>query len=136
MYNEIEILPWSESKWLVGTSILMIVPVIVFNDYYYNTTFAVFTAIVSINYWRHASYSWRRTADFVVANMAGALMLINGIMYIRYIPYIFISIYGLIILLYSFCLSFIHSSNNNSNWWKYHVLFHIISICELFIRNQ
>ena len=133
MNAEIEILPWSESKWLVGTSAIMILPVVIYNDSYYNTIITIVTAITSINYWRRATYSHRRTADFIIANAAASYMLINGIIYVRYTPYVIVSAFGLIILLSAFYLSVYHSSNNNPNWWKYHALFHIISICELFI---
>lgn len=56
---------WKETKYIVGSSCLFIIPAIY--GYYHNLSvlsFALFvTSLISMNYWRDARYSYRRIAD-------------------------------------------------------------------------
>ena len=130
---EIESLPWHKSRWLVLSSAMMIAPLYIHQHINYNTIITCITSLISINYWRRAVYGWRRTMDIITANIAGIIMFVNGIIYIRYTPYVMISASGLLILMYSFYLSCVYYAVKRQSWWKYHILFHTIAICELFI---
>ena len=130
---EIESLPWHKSRWLVLSSAMMIAPLYIQQRINYNTIITCITSLISINYWRRAVYGWRRTMDIITANIAGIIMFVNGIIYIRYTPYVMISASGLLILMYSFYLSCVYNAVKRQSWWKYHLLFHTIAICELFI---
>ena len=133
MEIEIESFPWNKSRWLVLSSAMMITPLYIHQHVNYNTIITCITSLISINYWRRAVYGWRRTMDIITANIAGIIMFVNGIIYIRYTPYVMISASGLLMLLYSFYLSCIYYAAKRQSWWKYHMLFHTIAICELFI---
>ena len=130
---EIESFPWHKSRWLVVSSAMMIAPLYIHQYVNYNTLFIFITSAISINYWRRPVYGWRRTMDIITANIAGIIMFINGIIYIRYTPYVMISACGLLILMYSFYLSCVYYAVKRQSWWKYHLLFHTIAICELYI---
>ena len=130
---DIESLPWHKSRWLVLSSAMMIAPLYIHQHINYNTIITCITSLISINYWRRAVYGWRRTMDIITANIAGIIMFTKGIIYIRYTPYVMISACGLLILAYSFYLSCVYNAVKRQSWWKYHLLFHTIAICELFI---
>ena len=131
--EELETIPWSKSRWLVLSSIMMNAPLCISDVMSLNTVFILGTSAMSVNYWRRAVYGWRRTIDIITANIAGIIMFVKGILYIRYTPYVLIGFAGLLILVYSFYLSCVYSVMKRDSWWKYHLVFHTIAICELFI---
>jgi transposase-like protein len=130
-----EIAPWKETKWLVGSSFLFLLP----SFYAYNqekyefAVLLVFTSIISANYWRKANHSWRRNLDLIFAKVSFICFLVNGIIYVRYVPYM-ISGYSLLVSV-GFCYYFSGKllTEKNPDWYKYHLFFHIIMIYEQFI---
>ena len=131
--EEIESLPWCKSRWLVVTSVLMTAPLYIHQHINFNSIFTLITSGISINYWRRAVYGWRRTLDIITANIAGIIICIKGIIYVRYTPYVMIGVLGSLLMSYSFYLSCVYNAAKRPSWWKYHMLFHTIAICELFI---
>ena len=92
-----------------------------------------FRSIVSANYWRNAIHSWRRNADLIVSKIAFAIYLYDGMIYVRWTPFVITGYSGLAILMYCFYLSNIRFREKNENWYKYHFAFHCILSYEQLI---
>lgn len=91
------------------------------------------TSFISMNYWRHATYGWRRNLDLVFAKISFVVFVSNGVVYVRTWPYIITGYTGLLVLIYCYYLSNTLSEKNNHNWYKYHFLFHVIMTYEQYI---
>jgi hypothetical protein len=118
---------YNETRWIVLSSLFFIIPSIYafYNKIYFLSLISLLTTIISANYWREATYSWRRDIDIIFAKISFVIYFINGIyyvkLYIRYYP-------GIILLLYFYYLSNKLFLEKNNNWWKYHMVFHMIVI--------
>jgi hypothetical protein len=126
---------WDDTRWLVMSSCFFIFPSIYsyYKQLYLYSILLYLTSFISANYWRKATYSWRRNIDLIFAKISFTIFVINGIMYVRYIPYIITGYSGLIVLVYCYYCSGTLFKMNNENWWKYHVLFHLIMTFEQMI---
>ena len=126
---------WDHSKWLVVSSFFFTVPAIYayMNHLYSYSAVLLCTSLISANYWREATYSWRRTADLIFAKCSFTIFVSNGIIYVRYVPYIVTGYSGLIVLVYCYYLSGKLLEEKNNNWYKYHMLFHFIMMYEQLI---
>ncbi len=91
------------------------------------------TTLISTNYWRNATYSWCRFAHHVWAKISFATFFVNGVMYLEYFPFIITSYPLLIILIYCYYKSCTLNRLGKSNWWKFHLTFHIIMTYQQFI---
>ena len=133
--NEIFIASWDHSKWLTLSSFCFMFPAFyAYNKHmYFYSTLLLLTSLVSANYWRKATYSWRRNLDLVFAKISFIIFVSNGIMYVRKIRYIITGYTGLLVLLYCYYLSGKLLETKNDHWYKYHILFHIIMMYEQFI---
>jgi len=134
------IAPLHYTKYLVLSSLFFLIPAIYAykNKLYGYSILLLFTSLISANYWRRATYSWWRDIDLLFAKISFITFVSNGIMYVRYIPFIIIGYPCLIILVYCFYLSNkLSKLKNNDNWYKYHMLFHFIMMIEqLIILNS
>ena len=133
-----EIAKWKESRWLVLSSSLFLIPTSYgyYKKIYSYSTLLLFTSLVSMNYWRKATYSWRRMADLILSKITFVVFVYKGI-YVNYLPYMIIGYPTLIGLSYCFYLSGKLWKLKNKNWWKYHIAFHTLLSCELMmIMNQ
>ena len=130
---------WKETKYLVVSSSFFMVPAIYgfYNNLYLLPCVLLLTTLFSINFWRHATYSWRRIADLTFAKISFAIFFINGFAHIsRSVD--LISMYtGLVGLIYCYYMSQKCHKNdirdNTSIWWKYHMMFHIFVTYNQFI---
>ena len=129
---------WEDSKWLVLSSFSFIVPSFYayYNNSYLFSILLFFTSLVSANYWRKATYSWRRNADLMVSKISFITFAYNGITYVRYIPYIITGYPLIVISLYFYYLSGKKIKIKNSKWYIYHCLFHYIIMYEQLIVLQ
>lgn len=130
--NEIYIANWEDSKWLVLSSFFFIVPstYAFINTMYAHSILLFFTSLVSANYWRKATYSWRRNMDLIFAKVSFIVFISNGIFYVRTLHYIIPGYTGLLLLAYCYYLSGRLSELKSNNWYKYHFIFHFILACE------
>ena len=130
--NEIYVAKWDDSKWLMMSSFLFTIPAgfAFYNKLYAYSSLLLVTSLASANYWRKATYSWRRNLDLVVARVSFITFVSTGIIYVRYTPYLIIGYSGLGVLLYSYNFSGKLWKANNPHWFKYHVLFHVIMMFE------
>ena len=126
--------PWAETRWITLSSCLLLLP----SYYAYLRQFYLFSAVVlgtslvSANYWRHATYSWRRTLDLWVAKGTVTFFTINGVL-IYNIPFMVAAYTGLIPLAYCYYLSDAEFKANNRQWVLYHFLFHCMLIYETLL---
>jgi hypothetical protein len=67
--NDIYVAHWVHTKWLVLSSFFFIIPAIYafINNMYAHFILLFFTSLISANYWRKATYSWRRNMDLIFA---------------------------------------------------------------------
>ena len=61
-FMTIYIAKWKHAKWLVLSSLLFTIPSFYayHNKLYFYSTLLFFISLISVNYWRKATYSWRR----------------------------------------------------------------------------
>jgi hypothetical protein len=134
--NETYIATWEQSKWLVLSSFLFMIPSIyayLHNLYFYSVLLST-TSIVSANYWRKAlANSWRRNMDLALAKVSFIIFLSNGIIYVKKIEYIITGYSGLVILVYCYLLAGNLWKAKQSSWYIFHVFFHFIIMYEQLI---
>ena len=132
--HELYVATWDETKWITLSSGLFMIPAIYsyYNDLYFYAIILVLTTIISVNFWRHATYSWRRIIDCIFSKFVFIFSLINGIFYVTYMPFTIAGYLVLFAILYCYYLSNKYCGNNPI-WWKYHILFHLFTVCIQFI---
>ena len=125
---------WETSKWLLLSSFLLTIPAAFafYHKLYYHSSLIFLTSLVSANYWRDATYSWRRNADLIVSKISFFTFVSTGVVYVRYVPYIVAGYSGLCLMVYFYRLS-VTQHNLTPHWYKYHVLFHVVTTSELFL---
>jgi hypothetical protein len=121
---------------LIFTSVMFfLVPCIYayyYNLYFYSSILFI-EILISINYWRKPTYSWRRTLDLFFAKVLLIIFTITGIMNVNYTPYIILGYSGLFLALYFYYLSEKYSNLKNKLWYRYHILFHFIAMLEILL---
>ena len=88
------------------------------------------TSVISANYWRNATCSWRRTLDLVFSKISFVIFFYNGIIYVKKIEHKIVGYTGTIFVLYCYYQSANLLQRKDENWWKYHFLFHVIIAME------
>jgi len=133
MTNEdIYIAKWEDTRWLVLSSFFFTVPSIyafIINMYSYSFLLLC-TSLISANYWRKATYSWRRNMDLIFAKISFVVFFSNGVYYVKSVGYVITGYSGIIVLLYCYYLSGKLFELKNNNWYKYHIMFHLIMAYE------
>jgi hypothetical protein len=136
MTNEdIYIAKWEDTRWLVLSSFFFTVPSIyafIINLYSYSFLLLC-TSLISANYWRKATYSWRRDMDIIFAKISFVVFFSNGVYYVKSVSYVITGYSGIIVLLYCYYLSGKLFKLKNNNWYKYHLMFHLIMAYEQLI---
>jgi hypothetical protein len=124
---------WKESKYIVLSSSFFMAPAIYgfYNNLYLLPVVLVLTTFFSMNYWRRATYSWRRIADRTFAKIAFAFFFINGIRHVTYRPYLITGHTATTILLYCYYMS--NKYHHLPIWWKYHMVFHLMLTYNQFL---
>jgi hypothetical protein len=88
------------------------------------------TTIISANYWRKATYSWRRNMDLIFSKVSFAIYIYNGIKYSHSIKDLIEGLIRLMIMVYYFRVSGELFKIKDDSWYKYHVVFHILIALE------
>jgi hypothetical protein len=127
--------PWEESKWLFASSFLFLFPAILagYHQLYSYCFILIITSFVSANYWRKATYSWRRNMDLVVSKMAFVVFVSKGYLTVVYYPYLITGYSGLILVCYVFTQSKKLWEKKDKRWVLYHFLFHVLLTYEQMI---
>ena len=130
--KDIYIAKWEDTRWLVLSSFFFTVPSIyafIINMYSYSFLLLC-TSLISANYWRKATYSWRRNMDLIFAKISFVVFFSNGVYYVKSAGYVITGYSGIIVLLYCYYLSGKLFELKNNNWYKYHIMFHLIMAYE------
>jgi hypothetical protein len=133
--HETYIAPWEQTKWLVLSSCFFLIPATYayIHTLYLHSTVLFITSLISANFWRKATFSWRRNLDLVYAKCSFILFVYDGVVYVRTVYYVVPGYIGLFVLLYCFYVSGKLLESKKEYWYKYHVLFHFIMAYEQFI---
>ena len=133
--NEKYIATWERSKWLVASSLFFMIPAgyAYMNHLYFYSVLLGFTSLISANYWRKATYSWRRNLDLVASKVSFVVFVSKGILYVRRPQYLVTGYTVLVLLLYYYYLSGKLFALKNDDWYKYHIAFHFFIMCEQII---
>ena len=131
---------------LVISSTFFLVPCIYafYNGMHFFTVLLILTSGVSGNYWRKATYGWRRTLDLWFSKLSFVIFVANQYMYIWIVPpnHIGFSIdniryYSSIVcfcnMVYFYYLSEKYYHNKSEQWRTYHFIFHIFVALEQII---
>lgn len=123
------ICPFHYSKYIILSSSLVFCPIYIsyYKKIYLHTLLLSLTWFFSVNYWRNATYSWRRNVDLIWAKIIFIFYLINGTYYITDKLNKFLFFQN--ILLMGACYN--ESCKHHNEWIKYHMLFHCFSIINL-----
>jgi len=135
MQTDIIIVEHKISKWLVLSSLFFTIPsVYAFaHKMYLFSILLAMTSIVSANYWRKATYSWRRNMDLVFAKISFVVFVFKGVQNVNGVSFMVFGYGGLVVLLYCYYLSEKLFAMKNEKWYKFHMVFHFIMMCEQLI---
>ena len=133
--EEIIIARWEDSRWITLSSISFCIPAIYayYRLLYFHFLLYFFVSIISANYWRKATYSWRRTLDITYSKISFIISLGYGFVYITDICYLYICYSFLFLIAYLYYVSYKLHKLNNKHWINAHMLFHILITCLQFI---
>ena len=123
---------WKHTKYLTLSSLLFLIPAYYayIHDMYYHTVMLILTSLISANYWRKATYSWRRNLDLIFSKISFAIYIYNGVKYSRSIKELIEGILRLMFMWYCFYKSGETIKIKYDEWYKYHVVFHIFIALE------
>jgi hypothetical protein len=127
--------PWLQTKWLVMSSGFFLLPawyayLLRLNSF---SLLLVATSLISANYWRKATYSWRRQVDLLFAKYSFAVFVGNGIIYVRKVEFAVPAYSGLVLILYCFYQSSQKWTLRDNTWFQFHFCFHLLMACEQWI---
>ena len=129
---------WNESRWILLSSFFFTIPAIYgfYTELYNFSVVLLLTSLISANYWRDASYSYRRIIDKIFAKISFSIFFYNGLYYVRIFPYVIAGYSGLVVLLYCYYASNKYCGHNKI-WVKYHMTFHFfIALNQLIILDS
>jgi hypothetical protein len=137
--NDNVIAEWEHTKWVTLTSFSFMIPAFVAfcHKMYDHSTILFLTSIISANYWRKATYSWRRNLDLIFAKISFIFYVYNGVKYVTTIPDMIPGYGGLILIIILYYLSGELLKIKNEGWYKCHMSFHLWMMYEqlLIINN-
>jgi hypothetical protein len=133
---------------LVYSSCMFLIPAVYSYclKYYFYAIFLLITFGISANYWRKATYGFRRNLDLVFSKISFSVFVTTHIYYLYLysslynksasntklpIIYYIISYSNLFFITYFYSLSTYFYKKNNIGWMRYHMLFHLF--CNLNI---
>ena len=130
--EEVLIAEWKYTKYITLSSLLFLLPAYYAytHSMYDHTIMLIITSFISANYWRKATYSWRRNMDLIFSKVSFAIYIYNGIKYSHSITDLIESLIRLMIMVYSFRVSGELFKIKDDSWYKYHVVFHILIALE------
>ena len=126
--------PYRQSRWIVGSSCFILIPSIYAfkKKQMFLATTSLLTTLCSINFWRDANYSYRRSLDHVMAKLSFTIYTIRGIKQLSFSPHEAPGYVGLFMMLYCYYMSNKHG--DTELWMNYHMMFHLfISYTQTFV---
>jgi hypothetical protein len=119
---------WEQSKWLVASSSLFLLPAIYGyqNKLYLCSLISTLTTLFSINYWRKATTeSWRKQMDLIFSKISFVIFTYKGVIYVTQGTACVIGYSNVLAIAYCYYLSEKLFAEKNPNWVKYHAIFHV-----------
>jgi hypothetical protein len=128
------IAPFQQTKYITLSSGLFCITsyYAYYNSLYFYAIILLLTSVISANYWRNATYSWRRNIDLLFSKLSFTIFVYNGMYYVN-IYNNKISYIGLPCLIYCYYLSNKLFIQKNLYWIYFHIIFHIIMTYEQYI---
>jgi len=120
---------WEQSKWLVASSSLFLIPAIYAyqNKLYVCSLISILTSLFSINYWRKATNkSWRKQMDLVFSKISFIIFTYKGVIYVTKGSILITGYSNVLAIMYFYYLSEKLFAEKNPNWVKYHAIFHLL----------
>jgi len=126
-----KILSCKEARYLALSSCFFLYPIYHgFSCGVYGYTIPLFLSwFFSVNYWRNPCYSWRRDAD-ILCSQISCTMFSSLFVFVVKNPLYYTNISG---AYYLFSISNEKFEQGCPHWWKWHVLFHLLSSWNTFI---
>jgi hypothetical protein len=123
---------WKHTKYLTLSSLLFLIPAYYayIHSMYDHTILLILTSLISANYWRKATYSWRRNLDLIFSKISFGIYIYNGVKYSRSLKELIEGILRLLFMFYCFFVSGKLFKIKNEDWYKYHFVFHIFIALE------
>ena len=93
-YDEIYLASWEHTKWLVLSSSFFLFPSMFafYHHLYFHSFLLCSTSIISANYWRKPTYSWRRTMDLLFSKISFSWFFLHGVFYIHSTPHLIFAV--------------------------------------------
>lgn len=130
---------WRHTKWITLSSFSFMIPAVAafYHKMYDHTIILFLTSIISANYWRNATYSWRRNLDLIFAKISFIFYVYNGVKYVNTISDMIFGYGGLVLIIVLYYLSGELLKKKNERWYECHVCFHLWMVYEqlLIIKN-
>ena len=131
LYIATNYVSWDYTKYIVFSSLFFMVPAVYAytKSLYLYTAMLSSTSLMSINYWKKATFSWRRTLDVINAHTMIAIFGYNGLVIKNniYIKVFSFTIFGSAIYLYTLSDKYRLVKYIKPTWYRYHMTFHAFS---------
>ena len=129
---------WEYTRWLVASSCFFMVPSVYayYNQLYFNSYVLLLTSLISANYWRNATYSWRRTADLIFAKVSFCVFLVGWITHVAEYNMVLVGVFCAGCMGASYDLSVRLREKQSPHWYKYHMAYHLSTmVSQLIVLN-
>ena len=132
--DEIFVASWEHTKWLVLSSSFFLFPSMYayYHHLYFHSFLLFSTSVISANYWRKPTYSWRRTLDLLFSKFSFSWFFLHGILYIHPTPHLIFAISNACLFSSCFLLSSYFFYKDQQTWYKFHFLFHTLMTLEQY----
>jgi len=129
-----KIIKCKEAPYLALSSCFFLYPLYIgFSCQVYNYSIPLlFSWVASVNYWRNPRHSWRRDVDISFSTIS-CIMFSYLFIFVLKNPIYYMNIVGAYSLFRKSSLLF---EQDCPHWWKYHVLFHLVSSWNTYIVLQ
>jgi hypothetical protein len=132
MSSQLQFADWKTSRWLVGSSFSFLIPSLYAyrKKQYLYSSILIGTTFFSVNHWRKPENGWRRIVDIIYASITFTIFTKVGD---RYIGRKWYGYSGLALILFFYKMShhIYQTKGRDSNWYIYHLLFHLTSIAQI-----
>ena len=103
-----------------------------YKQQYLDGCLLLFGFMISINYWRKPTYSWRRTFDLFYQKGLVIFFFISAIIYINNINQLTLLLGSGIFILIFYIFASLYFIEKQDNWIYFYICFHITAFCTIF----
>jgi len=98
-----------------------------------NASLLLSMSLISVNYWRNARISWRRTTDLIYSKMMTIIFVTKGIYHIHTFPSLMVGFVCSTGIVYFYHYSCTFHSEKKECWVQYHVIFHFLMTINMWL---